>query len=113
MLVVERDRFVVPLCAVLSFDSVLLFEFGLDDAVLDDAFPAFSTLSCAGGLGYTVRERVFLVVERVTTGMTRGMVALELNKWMCVAKTFVRDAMAKKIEVVRLQEGLIFGVSAC
>ena len=79
MLFVERDRFVVPLCAVLGFDSVLLFEFGLD-AVLDDAFPAFSTLSCAGGLGYTVRERVFLVVERVTTGMTRGMVALELNK---------------------------------
>ena len=91
---------------------MLLFEFGLD-AGLDGAFPAFSTLSCPSGLGYTVRERVFLVVERVTTGMTSDMVVFELNKYMCEAKMLVSDAVAKMMEVVRLQGGLIFGVSAC
>ena len=76
----ERDHFVAPLCVVVGFASALFGGFGFN-AVLDNVFPTlFSALSCADGMGYAVRERVFFVVERVTTGMARGMVVIELSK---------------------------------
>ena len=76
----ERDHFVAPLCVVVGFASALFGGFGFN-AVLDNVFPTlFSALSCAGGMGYAVRERVFFVVERVTTGMARDAVVMELSK---------------------------------
>ena len=76
----ERDHFVAPLCVVLGFASALFSGFGFN-AVLDNVFPTlFFALSCADGMGYAVRERVFFVVERVTTGMARGVIVIELSK---------------------------------
>ena len=77
MSAVFRDRFIAGLDATWgSGFAVFRFEGGFN--VFEGGFDVFLDghldFSCAaasggGGLAYTVNDRVFLVVERVTTGM--------------------------------------------
>ena len=64
------DRFITCLDETLgSGFAVFLFDGGLD-VVLDGGFDfSCAATSGGGGFAYTVNVRVFLVVERVTTGM--------------------------------------------
>ena len=68
---VFRDRFIVVLVAagVICF-AVFLFEGGFVVVVDDDGLDFSRVAACVGGgFAYTVNDRVFLVVERVATGM--------------------------------------------
>ena len=64
-----RARFITVLGATVdSIFAVFSFEGGFDIALHVD-FNFSCVAASGGGLAYTVSDRVFLVVERVTTGI--------------------------------------------